>query len=67
MNLKYRYKIDSLKINDIYDLASFSGRRNANYLFDYFMNQYISYNMPEGMEILGYLHLFTFRENLQFY
>jgi len=56
MNLKYRYKIDSLKMNDIYDLASFSGQRNANYLFDYFMNQYISYNMPEGMEILGYLH-----------
>jgi hypothetical protein len=56
MNLKYRYKIDSLRMNDIYDLASYSGRRNANYLFDYFMNQYISFHMPEGMEILGYLH-----------
>ncbi len=56
MNLQYRYKIDSLKLNDIYELASFSGRHNANYLFDYFMNQYISYHMPEGMEIMGYLH-----------
>ena len=56
MNLRYRYKIDSLRMKDIYDLASYSGRRNAEYLFDYFMNQYISFNMPEGMEILGYLH-----------
>ena len=56
MNLKYRYKIDSLKVVDLYELASYSGRRNANYLFDYFMNQYIAYNMPKGMEILGYLH-----------
>jgi hypothetical protein len=56
MDLKYKYKIDSLKIKDIYDLASFTGRRDANYLFDYFMNQYISYRMPDGMEMLGYLH-----------
>lgn len=56
MDLKYRYKIDSLKMNDLYDLASFSGRRNAGYLFDYFMNQFIAFNMPQGMEILGYLH-----------
>lgn len=55
-DLKYRYKIDSLKVADIYDLASYSGRRNANYIFDYFMNQYIAFNMPKGMDILGYLH-----------
>jgi hypothetical protein len=56
MDLKYRYKIDSLRVKDIYDLASYSGRRNANYLFDYFMNQFIAINMPQGMETLGYLH-----------
>ena len=50
------HKIDSLKVADIYDLASYSGRRNANYIFDYFMNQYIAFNMPKGMDILGYLH-----------
>ena len=66
MNLQYRYKIDSLKLNDIYDLASFSGRRYANYLFDYFMNQYISYQMPEGMEILGYLHYSPSRKTFNF-
>jgi len=66
LNLQYRYKIDSLRLNDIYDLASFSGRRHANYLFDYFMNQYISYHMPEGMEILGYLHYSPSRKTFNF-
>ncbi len=66
MTLKYRYKIDSLKMNDIYDLASFSGRRHANYLFDYFMNQFISIHMPEGMEILGYLHYSPSRKTFNF-
>jgi hypothetical protein len=55
-NVRYRYRVDSLKVNDIYDLASFSGRRHASYLFDYFMNQYIAHHMPEGYDILGYLH-----------
>lgn len=54
--LQYRYKIDSLKVSDLYELAAYSGRRNANYIFDYFMNQYIVYNMPKGMDVLGYLH-----------
>jgi hypothetical protein len=66
MNLKYRYKIDSLNLSDIYELASFSGRRHANYLFDYFMNQYISYHMPEGIEILGYLHYVPSRKIFDF-
>ena len=66
MNLQYRYKIDSLKLKDISDLASITGRRDANYLFDYFMNQYISYHMPEGMEILGYLHYVPSRRTFDF-
>jgi len=72
MNLQYRYKIDSLKMSDIYELASFSGRRDANYLFDYFMNQYISYHMPENMAIMGYMHYspsvktFNFTDNEKF-
>ncbi|MCX6243721.1 MAG: hypothetical protein NTU98_03370 [Bacteroidetes bacterium] len=55
-NIRYRYKIDSLDMHDVYNLASFSGRRHANYLYDYFMNQYIVRNMPSGFDILGYLH-----------
>lgn len=66
MNIRYQYKIDSLKLNDIYDLASFSGRQDANYLFDYFMNQYIAIHLPESYEILGYLHYNRSRRSFNF-
>jgi hypothetical protein len=66
LNIRYRYRIDSLKLPDIYDLASFSGRRHAIYLFDYFMNQYIAYNMPEDYDILGYLHYTPSRRSFSF-
>ena len=66
MNLQYRYKIDSLKLTDIYDLASFSGRHHANYLLDYFMNQFIALHMPENMEIMGYLHYTPASKSLNF-
>jgi len=55
-SLRYHYKIDSLRLNDVYELSSYTGRRDASYFFDYFMNQYIAYHMPEGLESLGYLH-----------
>ncbi|MCX6248544.1 MAG: hypothetical protein NTW10_12540 [Bacteroidetes bacterium] len=66
MDIQYRYKIDSLRMSDIYDLASYSGRHNAVYLFDYFMNQFIAYHMPEGFEIMGYLHYNPSRKTFDF-
>jgi hypothetical protein len=64
--LRYRYRIDSLKVKDIYDLAAYAGRQNADYLFDFFMNQYIVYHMPQDMEILGYLHYNSSRKTFEF-
>lgn len=52
----YKYKIDSLNVSDIYDLAKFAGRKHANYLFDYFMNQYVAFHLPAGEQMQGYLH-----------
>ncbi len=52
----YKYKIDSLNVGDIYDLARFAGRKHANYLFDYFMNQYVAFHLPKGEEMQDYLH-----------
>jgi len=62
--VRYREKTDSLKLKDIYDLAVYSGKKHAGYLFDYFMNQYIAYNMPDGYEILGYYHYNRYRKTL---
>jgi hypothetical protein len=47
MDVQYKYKIDSLKMRDIYNLAVFSGKKNASYLFDYFMNQYVAFQLPD--------------------
>jgi hypothetical protein len=55
-NVLYKYKIDSLNIQDIYDLAKYAGRKHANYLFDYFMNQYVAFHLPQGEVMEGYLH-----------
>jgi hypothetical protein len=52
----YKYKIDSLNVSDIYELATYTGRKHAGYLFDYFMNQYVSFHLPEGEEMQNYLH-----------
>ena len=52
----YKYKIDSLNLKDIYDLATYTGRKHANYLFDYFMNQYVAIHLPPGEEMQYNLH-----------
>lgn len=59
--VRYKYKIDSLNINDVYELASFAGKKNASYLFDFFMNQYIAYHMPQGEDPMDYFHYNRFR------
>ena len=54
--LHSRYITDTLTINDIYELARQSGRTYADYLVDYFMNEYIRQQLPEGMSPQGYMH-----------
>lgn len=54
MEVHYRYTIDSLVVRDVYDLAVYSGRQQADYLFDYFMNNFITLSM-KGMQPMGYL------------
>lgn len=64
-NVKYNYYIDSLRVKDIYDLAAFSGRKHAAYLFDFFLNQFVDFHMPQGIEMQGYLHYNRSRKTLQ--
>jgi hypothetical protein len=63
-DIQYRYKIDTLKLKDIYELSSYSGKKHASYLFDFFMNQYIAYHMPQGLEPMYYLHYDRFHKTL---
>lgn len=66
LEVEYRQKTDSLLLEDIYDLAGYSGKKHAGYLFDYFMNQYIVYHLPEGLEPLGYFHYNRYKRSLYF-
>lgn len=40
---------DSIKVNDVYRMASDMGQKNAELLFDYFLNDYIRENLPSGI------------------
>lgn len=40
--LNYDYSIDTLKLTDVYNYASYLGKLYAGYTFDAFMNRYIS-------------------------
>jgi hypothetical protein len=63
-DIQYRYKIDSLKLRDIYDLAGYAGWKDASYLFDFFMNQYIAFHLPKGIEPLYFLHYDRYHKTL---
>jgi len=63
-NIQYKYKIDSLRVKDIYDLSVYSGKKDASYLFDFFMNQYIAYHLPDGIEPAYFLHYDRFHKTL---
>lgn len=40
---------DSMKVEDVYRMASDMGQKHAEFLFDYFMNDYIRENLPAGI------------------
>ncbi len=55
-NVRYKYTIDSLRTKDVYEMATYLGKKHAGYLYDYFMNQYIAKHLPEGMKMMDYYH-----------
>lgn len=54
--VRYSYRLDTISLGDIYDMTKYLGKKHAGYLFDFFMNQYILQNMPNGMEPIDYFH-----------
>jgi hypothetical protein len=47
---------DSLVMDNVYMMAEQSGRKHAELLFDYFMNDYIRVNLPPGILHREYFH-----------
>jgi hypothetical protein len=54
--VRYKYTIDTLQVKDVYDMATFLGKKHAGYLYDFFMNQYIAKHLPQGFEMQDYYH-----------
>lgn len=54
--LTYKYKIDSVNVVDVYELAALSGKKYAINLYDYLLNLYIQDNMPKGQVPVAYFH-----------
>jgi hypothetical protein len=54
--VRYRYTIDSLHTQDVYEMATYLGKKHAGYLYDFFMNQYVAKHLPEGMQMQDYYH-----------
>lgn len=47
---------DSIELIDVYTMAEESGQKHAELLVDYFMNDYIRENMPQGITNREYYH-----------
>lgn len=54
--VKYDYRIDSMNVQDIYELASYLGKVYANYTLDYIMNKLIRRNIDMSEYKPDYLH-----------
>lgn len=54
--VRYKYTIDTLQTKDVYEMATYLGKKHAGYLYDFFMNQYIAKHMPQGFEMQDYYH-----------
>jgi hypothetical protein len=63
-DVKYKYTLDTLRVKDVYELAEYAGKKNASYLFDYFMNQYVAYHLPQGEEPQFYFHYNRFHKTV---
>ena len=54
--VRYHYKIDTLKTEQLYKLAEYIGRTYASYIYDYLLNVFVFENMPEGQRPTYYIH-----------
>lgn len=61
----YRYDIDSVTMSDVMTMAANLGRRHAGYLYDFFLNQYVSFHMPEGETPFYYYHYNRFHNRFE--
>jgi hypothetical protein len=62
--VRYKYTIDTLETKDVYDMATYLGKKHAGYVYDFFLNQYTAKHLPEGMQMMDYYHYNRNRKSL---
>ncbi len=65
--ISYRYKIDSLEVKDIYNLAELAGKKYATNFYDYMLNIYVQDRLPSGKAPAFYYHYNRKSKALQIY
>jgi len=55
-SVRYKYHIDTLGLKDVYEMAGYLGHRHGEYLFDFFMNQWVAFNTPGSQYNPYYFH-----------
>jgi len=55
-DVKFKYNLFPMEVEDIYTLAAIMGEKYADYIFDYLLNAYIFSNFPENTRPRSYLH-----------
>jgi hypothetical protein len=55
-HVRYKYHIDTLALKDIYEMSKFLGLQHGEFLFDFFMNQWVLFNMPSNQYEIQYYH-----------
>ncbi|MCF0201655.1 MAG: hypothetical protein HUK16_09955 [Bacteroidales bacterium] len=62
----YRFEIDTLKLDDVYNAAVFLGKTYAGYVYDCFMNRYISKRLDEMESVRSFfVHYDPYKRSLK--
>lgn len=65
LDVSYNYKLKEIRLEDVFGLADFSGRKNASYLFDYLFNNYYQGIATDSISKKRYWHYNRFEKNLR--
>jgi hypothetical protein len=56
--MSFDYSIDTIRLEQVYKFAGEFGNKAAGYLFDYFLNRYITENLPRDYQFERYYYHF---------
>lgn len=54
--LRYKYHLDTLTVKDVYVMTKYLGKTHGEYLYDFFLNQWIAFNMPQNQNASYFYH-----------